>query len=734
MEILVSVTLAAIFLGGAVALITVFLASDKKNREIQTAIDLGGEISEQIKRLAGQNWQNIYGLSKETANNYYTTTTPIIAIFPGTDTLEIKGIVYTRWFYVENVYRDASGEIVGAALGIEDPSTQFVVTRITWPQNPGGLTFSEFLTRSRNEIFRQTDWSGGGSQENFLAGGANHKFAIANDVISNATTGLLSVPILDLTDGLVGYWSLDEGSGVTAADTSGNGNNGTLGSISPNTPTWTSPGIIGSYAISFDGDADRVSIGDPISGVLDFGTGSFSYGLWVNVPSSAGSFDMPFFKGGSSASVAGYDFELGTGSWMAVLSDGSIAISSTFGTESDFLGRWVHLMAVVDRRFGYPAELRVYADGVLTDTKSLTGLGSLSSSNSATIGSNSSGGFPFKGKVDEVRIYNKALIDSEVRDIATRTFYGRLTSSVFDTGSESGIQLNSILWQGSPATGSTVKFQIASSSCQNGRNNPPACDAQTWVSQDIGTVGITGIASESGGTFTINGSGDSIFGTADAFRYLYWQASGDLEITAHVASMTASNPSAKTGVMVRDSLTAPSRHAMIAIKPNSDPEFLWRASDGGSTSCTLGSGSAPCSASSPPLTATAPYWVKIRKDGSLITAYTSPDGSSWMQFGDTQFISFSNQFFVGLAVTSADNTALNNSTFDNVTIIPDPSWKFVGPSGTDTDWYSAPNNTPMAINRNHFASTRYFRYRMQMDVPAASESPRVDDVIINYSP
>jgi hypothetical protein len=42
-------------------------------------------------------------------------------------------------------------------------------------------------------------------------------------------------------DDLVGYWRFSEGSGITIADTSGNGNNGTFGAISGQTtayPTW----------------------------------------------------------------------------------------------------------------------------------------------------------------------------------------------------------------------------------------------------------------------------------------------------------------------------------------------------------------------------------------------------------------------------------------------------------------------------------------------------------------
>ena len=53
---------------------------------------------------------------------------------------------------------------------------------------------------------------------------------------------------LVVSSGLVGYWSLNEGSGLVARDYSGNGNNGIL-SGSANLPTWT-PGVAGN-ALSF---------------------------------------------------------------------------------------------------------------------------------------------------------------------------------------------------------------------------------------------------------------------------------------------------------------------------------------------------------------------------------------------------------------------------------------------------------------------------------------------------
>ncbi|MBI3621533.1 MAG: hypothetical protein HY208_05025 [Nitrospirae bacterium] len=54
--------------------------------------------------------------------------------------------------------------------------------------------------------------------------------------------------------GLIGYWKLDDGSGATAADSSGNGNTGAL----LNGPAWTTGRI--NQALSFDGVDDYVNI------------------------------------------------------------------------------------------------------------------------------------------------------------------------------------------------------------------------------------------------------------------------------------------------------------------------------------------------------------------------------------------------------------------------------------------------------------------------------------------
>ena len=70
--------------------------------------------------------------------------------------------------------------------------------------------------------------------------------------------------------GLVGYWKMDEQSGATVGDTSGNNNAGTL----TNGPTWASGKVGG--ALNFDGVNDYASV--PIT---LYGLNAFTIGEWV---------------------------------------------------------------------------------------------------------------------------------------------------------------------------------------------------------------------------------------------------------------------------------------------------------------------------------------------------------------------------------------------------------------------------------------------------------------------
>lgn len=182
-----------------------------------------------------------------------------------------------------------------------------------------------------------------------------------------------------------------------------------------------------------------------------------------------------------------------------------------------------------------------------------------------------------------------------------------------------------------------------------------------WTSADIGGVGIAGSASESGGTYTVSGSGVDIWGTADSFQYASQTLTGDGEIRARVTSITYTDPWAKAGVMIRDGSAAGATNAYMMLNPGNNFSFQWRSTASGESSATY--------ATSNP----APNnWVRLVRSGNLITGYHSADGVTWTQ-QTTVTVTMASAVSVGLAVTSHNNSQLNTATFDNVTVTPYPS-------------------------------------------------------------
>ncbi len=192
-----------------------------------------------------------------------------------------------------------------------------------------------------------------------------------------------------------------------------------------------------------------------------------------------------------------------------------------------------------------------------------------------------------------------------------------------------------------------------------------------WLHQDVGGVGVAGDASYSSGTFTIDGDGADIWGTADAFHFVYQSLSGDGEIYARVASVENTDPWAKAGVMIREELTAGSTHAMSVVTVGNGIAFQRRTVTDGVSDHTAGGAYS------------APYWVRLVRSGDTFTGYESPDGSSWTEI-DSATISMSTDVYIGLAVTSHNGSELCTSGIDNVTVITPPPSPTPSPSVTPT--------------------------------------------------
>ena len=178
-----------------------------------------------------------------------------------------------------------------------------------------------------------------------------------------------------------------------------------------------------------------------------------------------------------------------------------------------------------------------------------------------------------------------------------------------------------------------------------------------WNKCDVGSVGACGDGRCSGSTYTVCGSGADIWNCADEFHYVYQTGSGDCSVVARVSSCQNTDPWAKAGVMIRESLNAGARQASLFITPGNGLAFQCRTSTGGTSINSNTTGYS------------APYWLKITRSGSTFTAYRSANGSTWTAFG-SQSITMGSNVYIGLAVCSHDDGTVCTSTFDNVTATP----------------------------------------------------------------
>ncbi|WP_367870297.1 LamG-like jellyroll fold domain-containing protein [Luteolibacter sp. Populi] len=350
-------------------------------------------------------------------------------------------------------------------------------------------------------------------------------------------------------------------------------------------------------ALQFDGVNDGVAAG---TAAALTGTTNFTLGAWVKVNPGAplGTIIQQREPGGSGY-IGEYMLNVnaaGTVNFFIYGSGGYQVDLTTTTTVND--SQWHYIAAVRNGTSG-----SIYIDGVQAATatgtvQSLSALG-------VTVGYDyRDSNKYFTGLIDDVRMYSRALSGSELLSI----------------------------------------------------HDPLALPAG-WTKQDIGSTGVAGSATHSAGSYTVNGSGADIWGTADAFHYVWQPLSGDGEIFLRVASVENTNAWAKTGVMIRESLTAGSKHASIVVSPSSGVSFQRRVATGGVSTSTTTTG------------ITAPRWLKITRVGNTLTTSHSTDGTSWTALG-SESITMAANIQIGLAVTSHNNATDCTAVFDNVTVTP----------------------------------------------------------------
>jgi len=228
--------------------------------------------------------------------------------------------------------------------------------------------------------------------------------------------------------GLIAAYSFDEGTGITLADSSGNGWNGTLA----NGPGWVA-GTFGN-ALSLDGVNDYVSIGD-----VDIPGNAFTLSIWVkhDAPQSGwGSIAMKLYTYGIEAEGNTLYFGIGDG-------------SSWSGTRSLPLdtGVWQHVAAVFNG-----SNMSLWKNGVQVGS---TVPATLANTNTPfRFGAWTSSSEFFKGQIDNARLYDRALTSAEIQtDMITPV--GGIPASSCDLTQNGSVDADDVYLSVDMALGST---------------------------------------------------------------------------------------------------------------------------------------------------------------------------------------------------------------------------------------------------------------------------------------
>jgi hypothetical protein len=238
-------------------------------------------------------------------------------------------------------------------------------------------------------------------------------FSLASTVRTAAIAilgvAILLAPALDAHAALVMHLKLDETTGTTASDSSGNGNIGTLTGAGFDFNTFSVPGQFG-RALDFN-NSGRIDVTNN-SGLPSNLSGPFTVAMWLNSGDWDGRDDVLV-----QYSINGLGFSIG----LNVGNGLNFGISSGTNTAAGFTetttlanNSWAHLAAILNPTGG--GIQSVYVNGVLATEDNNVAFGVINPG--FFIGARGPlNSQPLEDIMDDFAIYNTALTAEEIQDI-----------------------------------------------------------------------------------------------------------------------------------------------------------------------------------------------------------------------------------------------------------------------------------------------------------------------------
>jgi hypothetical protein len=199
--------------------------------------------------------------------------------------------------------------------------------------------------------------------------------------------------------GLVAAYNFDQGAGSVLPDVSGLGNDGAITGAA-----WNASGRNGG-ALSFNGTSNLVTVADSSS--LDL-TNRMTLSAWVNPAVAPSGWDTVVAKETNGNTV--YYLHASTSSNNRPATGGSINGGDRvlYGGTRLAANTWTHLAATYDG-----VTQRLFVNGVQVSSRAQTGSFTVTTG-ALRIGGNQVFGEYFQGRIDDLRIYNRALTGAEI--------------------------------------------------------------------------------------------------------------------------------------------------------------------------------------------------------------------------------------------------------------------------------------------------------------------------------
>ena len=217
-----------------------------------------------------------------------------------------------------------------------------------------------------------------------------------------------------------------------------------------------------------------------------------------------------------------------------------------------------------------------------------------------------------------------------------------------------------------PAFGAHVKDALAGR-YPSPEKPPPAKPVEPKLGMfaghaDIGTVLHAGSAryDDAAKTYTLSASGENMWGTKDAFHFVWTKAEGNLTLAADITFVgPGKNAHRKACLMIRQGLDADAAYVDVAVHGDGLTSLQFREAKGAATHEVQANVSAPAR-------------VQLVRRGNYALLFLAGKDEKLQFSGAAVRITFDEPFHVGLGVCSHDRDVTETAVFSNVELHTNP--------------------------------------------------------------